>query len=159
MVSEETLQAGHAGRGPMAWAGAAIVAAVLLASLVTRAAAELPFTPCVFYNLTGLPCPGCGMTRGFVAMGHGQLAAAWGYNPLAPLAFACGCAYLVWFAAGWPRAGGALRRWWNRLGPTVYAVVLCAVGASWALSLHRHLHGAGWGPPALVQWLAGWVQR
>lgn len=26
-------------------------------------------------------CPGCGMTRCFISLGHGDLAAAWSYNP------------------------------------------------------------------------------
>ena len=38
---------------------------------------------CPFYNLTGLPCPGCGLTRAFVCLGHGQWREAWHWHPLA----------------------------------------------------------------------------
>ena len=38
---------------------------------------------CPFRALTGLPCPGCGMTRAFCALGHGDLSGAFGYNALA----------------------------------------------------------------------------
>lgn len=29
---------------------------------------------CMFRNITGLPCPGCGLTRSFVSAAHGDLA-------------------------------------------------------------------------------------
>lgn len=42
---------------------------------------------CPFRALTGYPCPGCGMTRAFCAIGHGEFARAVGYNALSPLVF------------------------------------------------------------------------
>lgn len=57
--------------------------------------AELPgVVLCPFRAVTGLPCPGCGMTRAFCALGHGDLSGAFGYNVLAPFVFAA--ALLVW---------------------------------------------------------------
>lgn len=35
----------------------------------------------------GVDCPGCGLTRCFVAMGHGQVAVAWGYHPVGVVLF------------------------------------------------------------------------
>ena len=56
---------------------------------------ELPgVVLCPFRALTGLPCPGCGMTRAFCALGHGDLSGAFGYNALAPFVFAA--ALLLW---------------------------------------------------------------
>ena len=37
---------------------------------------------CPFYNLTGLPCPGCGLTRSFVSLGHGQWLESLHWHPL-----------------------------------------------------------------------------
>src|SRR5262245_33807472 len=36
---------------------------------------------CMAKRLTGFGCPGCGLTRCFISLGHGDLAAAWSYNP------------------------------------------------------------------------------
>lgn len=38
--------------------------------------------PCPFHWLTGWHCPGCGTLRGLHQLLHGNLAGAWGYNPL-----------------------------------------------------------------------------
>lgn len=37
--------------------------------------------PCPFYTVTGYLCPGCGVTRMIDALLHGDLSAAFGYNP------------------------------------------------------------------------------
>ncbi len=59
--------------------------------------AHLP-SVCPFYNLTGLPCPGCGLTRAFVCLGHGQWQASLHWHPLGWL--------IYWiFALLWLRAG------------------------------------------------------
>lgn len=63
-----------------------VLPAVLLYDLiVTRCFGA--FCPMVI--LTGLPCPGCGMTRAILCLFTGRLAEAWQYNP---------CVYL-WLAA------------------------------------------------------------
>jgi hypothetical protein len=43
---------------------------------------------CMTKRWTGLGCPGCGMTRSFISLGHGDLRAAWHYNPAGPMLFA-----------------------------------------------------------------------
>lgn len=39
-------------------------------------------SPCVFYRVTGLPCPSCGMTRACVALTHLNFTQSWQMNPL-----------------------------------------------------------------------------
>lgn len=36
---------------------------------------------CSFKRLTGVECPGCGLTRSVVCLVHGDFLAAWRYNP------------------------------------------------------------------------------
>jgi hypothetical protein len=36
---------------------------------------------CIFRNLTGWSCPGCGMIHAMLAMAQGQFGAAWNFNP------------------------------------------------------------------------------
>ena len=55
---------------------------------------NIPFTQiplpelCSFRKITGMDCAGCGMTRCFIALGHGDLPSAWTYNPAGILLFA-----------------------------------------------------------------------
>jgi len=49
---------------------------------------RIPYTVCTFLRLTGYPCPSCGLTRGFVAMAHGQWQAVLHACPLAALLYA-----------------------------------------------------------------------
>lgn len=41
----------------------------------------LPVDLCTFHATTGLPCPGCGLTRGLSALSQGDFTAALGLNP------------------------------------------------------------------------------
>ncbi|MBP89637.1 MAG: hypothetical protein CMJ64_23490 [Planctomycetaceae bacterium] len=47
----------------------------------------LPGT-CTFKAYVGADCPGCGLTRCFVSIAHGQVGRAWHYNPVGILFFA-----------------------------------------------------------------------
>ena len=43
------------------------------------------FTVCPLYTLTGIHCPGCGLTRGFHALFHGDFLTALHFNALLPI--------------------------------------------------------------------------
>ena len=43
------------------------------------------FIGCPFRIITGIPCPGCGMTRAFTSLFHFDLTRAFLYHPLFPL--------------------------------------------------------------------------
>ena len=146
-------------------AGFGFLAAVLAASVagVDRLGAGTPDRPpaiiCLLRQLTGIPCPTCGMTRSFCAVGRGDLGAAFRQHPLGPPAFLAFVLLLVrsggialtgrrWLdglarALAWsvlPGAGLLLVVWVWRLA----AIVLDgSVGALWAASLlGRLLAGA-----------------
>ncbi len=77
----------------------AILAASLLLPLPGRdgSLGHLP-SICPFYNLTGLPCPGCGLTRAFVCLGHGQWRESLHWHPLGWLIY--GVCLLLWLRSG-----------------------------------------------------------
>jgi hypothetical protein len=60
------------------WRGAAQLVGSVLGAGIT----------CPFHSLTGLPCPGCGLTRSVLALLDGHAAAALRYHPFGPLLFA-----------------------------------------------------------------------
>ncbi|MBF6024135.1 DUF2752 domain-containing protein [Lysobacter niastensis] len=68
--------------------GAAVVAGVALLLVFDPNAGDNPLPRCVFQMVTGLYCPGCGMTRALHALLHGDLATAWAMNPLVVLMLA-----------------------------------------------------------------------
>jgi hypothetical protein len=76
-------------------AAAAVLTAVFAASLAWTPPDEGGFVLCIFNRITGLPCPGCGLTRSFCALGHGELARAAAFHPLGPAIYAAGLAYLA----------------------------------------------------------------
>jgi len=96
-MSEERSPAGWAAA---VWAAAAGLAVVALAVLRW---VPLPSGPehsvCFFRHLTGVPCAGCGLTRAFAALAHGDLGAAFALHPLAPLILVE--AIVGWLLWGW----------------------------------------------------------
>ena len=74
-----------------------LVASALLPLPQNNAIAGMP-SICVFHNFTGWPCPGCGLTRSWVSMAHGQFASALVWHPLGPLLFLSALFYSVWSA-------------------------------------------------------------
>ena len=54
------------------------------------------YPECQFHRLTGLNCPGCGMTRAVYALLHDRLAAAWRDNALL-----LGGSFFLALRAGW----------------------------------------------------------
>jgi len=67
-------------------AGAVLALSRLLPLPVHGHIAGIP-SICPFQNLTGMPCPGCGLTRSFVCFAHGHFAEAFRYHALGPALF------------------------------------------------------------------------
>jgi hypothetical protein len=56
------------------------------------------FPVCPLYSLTGINCPGCGLTRGFHALFHGDVLTALHFNALLPIyAFIIGFMFVSMF--------------------------------------------------------------
>lgn len=51
---------------------------------------------CASRQLFGFNCPGCGLTRSFICLGHGQFSRAWHFNPGGVLFFLFVVAQIPW---------------------------------------------------------------
>lgn len=118
----------------VAAAGAGILAtAWVLPGLWARGVNPVP--PCLFHQVTGLPCPMCGGTRSFAAMAHGDLAAAVHVFPIGPLMFLALLAavvYCAWAVVTGRRVHLAMDQ---RLARTLTVVGLVVLAANWASKL------------------------
>lgn len=115
-------------RGPlMVAAGALAGCGVLMVVNPNNPDSWLP--RCPFNWLTGLDCPACGSTRMVHALLHGDLVAAWHFNPVMLVA---GLPLLAWLWLRWLRAA---RR--GKSSPPVPRAVgrtVIVVGLGWAIA-------------------------
>lgn len=68
--------------------------------LIFPAALFLPFdrmdlSVCFFYNMTGIPCPGCGLTRSFSSLVHLHFLESLMYNPFGPAVVAAAASFVI----------------------------------------------------------------
>jgi len=100
--------------GPIA-CGSALVAAGTYVAAVDPNSPGTHLLSCPFHELTGLWCPGCGLTRATHALLRGDIGTALGYNLLLPLFL--GAIAIGWLA--WVRSalGRAPIGWVTRIPP------------------------------------------
>ena len=106
---------------------AAILPAFFLFAYAWRPRVEHGPVVCVSRLLWGVPCPGCGLTRAFCFMAHGEFDAAFRVNAMAPLAAVyLGALWLYYLIAA---ARGAPPAW-----PTdaIASGALVVTGTFWA---------------------------
>jgi hypothetical protein len=107
------------------------LSAMFLLTMVWRPPDEPSFILCPFRAVTGHLCPGCGMTRAFCALGHGELRRAMHFNALSPLLYLS--FIVVWLGAAatvlkLPR----VHKMVMRLRPNpAFSMVLLAVVLMW----------------------------
>lgn len=67
---------------------------------------QLGLPPCGFFVVTGLPCPGCGLTTSFSYLMHGDILSALRANPfgflLFVVSFCCAVTAFLGLVRGWP---------------------------------------------------------
>jgi Protein of unknown function (DUF2752) len=75
-------------------------AAGLSAAVFVRLGGSVPFLRCPLHEMTGLWCPGCGLTRGAARLVTGDIAGAMAYNVFTPVVvLAIATAWWTWW---WP---------------------------------------------------------
>ena len=126
---------GRGGFGPLRAVIFAALAAVAASGLAYHAfdvdfLSLLPrWSACPFRNLTGLPCPGCGMTRAFLSIGQGRLGQALLLNPFSIPLLAGMALHLSGAGRGWVRAWPRRAEW----------LALVTVVLFWVYRVAQHL--------------------
>jgi hypothetical protein len=113
------------------------VSVVSLGLAATWFALGLPWPHCLFHDLTGRPCITCGMTRSAIQFFHGNLLAAFQWNPLVFVAL---CALTIFnayavivLATRAPRL--RLTLWTKRQRKYARVFVITALSLNWAYLL------------------------
>jgi hypothetical protein len=88
-------RAAHEPDHELIWLAVSVAA---IAGAAAWLALALPWPKCPFLATTGLPCVTCGATRSSIAFLHGDIFAAWRWNPLAFVGV-CGVAAFDLYAA------------------------------------------------------------
>ena len=84
---------------------------------------------CFMRRLTEVPCPGCGLTRGFAALAKWDFATAVAEHPLSPLfALEALAAWLFWGRVSWLRTPMLAPPWLNALLIVQVALLLTVWG-------------------------------
>ncbi len=109
----------------------ATASAVAVGTAVVMPPAALEHSPmiCPFLLLTGLPCPACGLTRSWVALGHGDVADAFAFNAFGPPLMAVSAAFVVWVVVARVRGRPLTLPGWS----VRVAVVVGVLWASYAV--------------------------
>jgi len=74
----------------------AIAPAAVVGLLTMASPSDDGFTICPVALMTGVACPGCGMSRAMAWLLRGDWGRAIGYHPLAPVVLAMGLVAVVW---------------------------------------------------------------
>ncbi|MET3931654.1 hypothetical protein ABIE51_003541 [Lysobacter sp. OAE881] len=98
----------------------------LLGAALLRVFQPESLWPCIFHAVTGLHCPGCGLTRMLHALVHGDVARAWSMNPLAMIALPLLAAMLAQWWLARPLLPASLNRYAH--DGRVWIVALLAFG-------------------------------
>lgn len=91
------------GRSARFWRVASILAGLVALATVPTAWLERAPSMCLYWNLFGVHCPGCGMTRAFSALLHGEFSRALAYNKLVCVVFPAVLGFVFYDFAGWAK--------------------------------------------------------
>jgi hypothetical protein len=91
---------------------------------------------CHWKRFTGIDCPGCGMTRCFISLAHGDIGAAWRFNPAGFLLFALVAAQIPYRGLQlWRLSRRQEEFLLSRTTSVIVATLLAAMMAQWVWKL------------------------
>jgi hypothetical protein len=118
--------------------GQAVATSIVLGAIVAVSslwsASRAP-TICLFQLLTTLPCPSCGMTRAFIALGHGHLRDAIAFNVASPFVYAAAWLGLTFAIVQAATNRPVLANVWNSTRVVVYPATLAIMASAWMVNL------------------------
>lgn len=91
---------------------------------------------CVFKSITELPCPGCGLTRGFRALFHGNIIRAEQYNILTIPIFLFITVAILLFFIDLIKHSNRLEQLFHKLGQH-YKLIILIIFISWIINIIR----------------------
>jgi hypothetical protein len=102
---------------------------------------QLGLPPCGFLLVTGLPCPGCGLTTSFAHMIRGQIGGAFDANPFGVLLFSATAVFIALAAVGAIRGLSVLdtlfrvhaEKWMLGLAAISIVVWVAKIAQAWLL--------------------------
>jgi len=94
--------------------------------------------PCIFRRISGIFCPGCGISRMFIALAHLDFAAAFGYNPFLFCLLPLGCTLFLYKSTVYVKYGDTKMPLWEQI---LYVVifVLCII-----FTVMRNMESFAW---------------
>ena len=117
----------------------AVLAASFLLRLPGNTPVELPIVGirlpsiCMWRNGLGVDCPGCGLTRSFICLAHGQPADAWTYNPAGWLLFMVFVSQVPYRGVQLWRLSSGREEWTSRLLNWTIWIMVIAIFAQWLI--------------------------
>jgi hypothetical protein len=107
----------------------------------------LPHLPlCMFQNATGLPCPGCGMTRAILRLSQGDLVGSLRMHPLGVVLATIVLASLGGTVVGLARGGDPVSEFLERRGTWFVGLLVAAFLVIWVV---RCFVVPGWAPESV----------
>lgn len=118
-----------------AWGTVFAVSLVAIACGVWWPRENLQGIHCAFLTITGWPCPFCGMTRAYLAAGHGAWPEALRQSPVGALVFPAVCALALW--SGWRmfRPASSTKSPSPRVQRWLWIAALLALAVNWIYRL------------------------